>query len=235
MKSSGQVRRVRKHIVASHHDTIPIRGDRRAGRIGLLGGSFNPAHEGHIQIALRALHLLGLNQVWLMVSPGNPLKPSQGMASLATRLASVEQLATDRRLIPTDIEASLGTRYAFDTIRALKRRFPRARFVWLMGTDVFAELPRWYRWQAFLRQVPLAVMPRPGSNAAALHGKIAGRLSHCRLPVGKIRQLPDKTPPVWAFLPGPQNGISATALRRAGHTESLFRTDRAATRQETRS
>ncbi|WP_291367304.1 nicotinate-nucleotide adenylyltransferase [Acetobacter sp. UBA5411] len=235
MKSSAQARHVHKPVVASHHDTIPIRGDRRASRIGLLGGSFNPAHEGHVQIALRALHLLGLDQVWLMVSPGNPLKPSKGMASLAARLASVERLATDRRLIPTDIEASLGTRYAFDTIRALKRRFPRARFVWLMGTDVFAELPRWHRWQAFLRQVPLAVMPRPGSNAAALHGKIAGRLSRCRLPVGKIRQLPDKTPPVWAFLPGPQNGISATALRRAGHTESLFRTDRAATRQETRS
>ncbi|MFT8719715.1 nicotinate-nucleotide adenylyltransferase [Acetobacter sp.] len=221
--------------MASHHDTIPIRGDRRALRIGLLGGSFNPAHEGHIQIALRALHLLDLDQVWLMVSPGNPLKPRKGMAPFAERFATVERLATDRRLIPTDIEAWLGTRYASDTVRALRRRFPRAHFVWLMGTDVFAELPRWHHWKAFLRQVPLAVMPRPGSNAAALHGRVAARLSHCRLSVGRIRQLPVKTPPVWAFLPGPQNGISATALRRAGQTESLFRTDRAATRQETRS
>lgn len=222
-------------------DTIPTQGDRRALRVGLLGGSFNPAHEGHIQIALRALHLLHLDQVWLMVSPGNPLKPRRGMAPRGERLASVARLAADRHLVPTDIEARLGTRYAFDTIRALKRRFPRVRFVWLMGTDVFAELPRWHRWKSFLREVPLAVMPRPGSNMAALRGQIAGWLGHCRLPVGRIRQLPDKTPPVWAFLPGRQNGISATSLRRAEslrrvvNAESSLRTDRAATRQETRS
>ncbi|MBV1836190.1 nicotinate-nucleotide adenylyltransferase [Acetobacter estunensis] len=218
-----------------HHATLPVRGDRRALRIGLLGGSFNPAHEGHIQIARRALHVLGLDQVWLMVSPGNPLKEKRGMASLASRLASVRRLACEPHLVPTAIEARLGTRYAVDTVRALRRRFPRAHFVWLMGTDVFAELPRWHRWKTFVREVPIAVMPRPGSTTAALHGQTAQRLRHARLPVGRIRQLVEKTPPVWAFLPGPQNGISATALRRAGSAESLRQTDRASTRQEIRS
>ncbi|NHO32170.1 nicotinate-nucleotide adenylyltransferase [Acetobacter fallax] len=196
-------------------DPLPARGDNRRLRIGLLGGSFNPAHPGHILIASRAARALSLDQVWLMVSPGNPLKPRHGMAPLTQRLASVRRLVRGRTLIPTTIETRLGTRYTVDTIRTLKTRFPNARFVWIMGADVFTQLPRWRRWKDVIRTVPIAVMPRPGSNAAALRGQAASFLRHYRLPTGKIRQLPEKTPPVWAFLPGPQNGISSTALRNA--------------------
>lgn len=196
-------------------DPIPVHGDRRHLRIGLLGGSFNPAHHGHIRIARSAARALGLDQVWLMVSPGNPLKPRSGMAPLTERLASVRRLVTGRTFIPTTIESRLGTRYTIDTIHALKTRFPNARFVWIMGTDVFAQLPRWRRWKDVVSAMPIAVMPRPGSNAAALRGQTASFLRHCRVPTAKIRQLPEKTPPAWAFLPGPQNGISSTALRNA--------------------
>ncbi|GBR05432.1 nicotinic acid mononucleotide adenylyltransferase [Acetobacter oeni LMG 21952] len=137
------------------------------------------------------------------------------MAPLAERLASVRRLSGARALIPTTIESRLGTRYTVDTLHVLKTRFPNVRFVWIMGTDVFAQLPRWRRWKDVIRTVPIAVMPRPGNNAAALHGQTASFLRRYRLPAHQIRQLPEKTPPAWAFLPGPQNGISSTALRNA--------------------
>lgn len=197
-------------------DRLPTGGDLRHVRIGLLGGSFNPAHEGHIAIALRAARQLGLDQVWLMVSPGNPLKPRHSMAPLEARLASVRRLVRGPRLVPTVIESRLRTRYAVDTLRTLKRRFPQARFVWLMGADVFAELPRWSRWRAFVRAVPIAVLPRPGSNIQALHGQTASVLRRFRVGAYAAGEIVDRRPPVWAFLPGPQNVISATALRRAG-------------------
>ncbi|WP_086644039.1 nicotinate-nucleotide adenylyltransferase [Acetobacter sp. DsW_063] len=196
-------------------DRLPRWGDGRRLRVGLLGGSFNPAHEGHAQIAHRAIRVLGLDQVWLMVSPGNPLKPTRGMAPLAERLASAQALVDSPAIIATALEARLGTRYALDTVRRLRIRFPHVRFVWLMGADVFAELPRWSRWREFVRSVPIAVAPRPHSNVAALRGRTASVLARYRLPSGQVRTLAEKTPPVWAFLPGQQNGISATDLRRS--------------------
>ena len=122
-------------------------GDRRRVRIGLLGGSFNPAHSGHRHVAERALAALGLDQVWLLVSPGNPLKPSRGMAPFAARLASARRIADGRRVVATGIEARLGTRYTADTLAELRRRFPRARFVLLLGADNLEQLPRWRRWR----------------------------------------------------------------------------------------
>jgi nicotinate-nucleotide adenylyltransferase len=182
-------------------------------RIGLLGGSFNPAHGGHLQLARRALSQLRLDQVWLLVSPGNPLKPAAGMASLRQRLAGAQLLADGRRIIATDIERRLHTRYTVDTLAALRQRFPNARFVWLMGADGLADLPRWRRWQRIVRLVPFAVLPRPTYNRPALAGQAAVRLRHARRPAREAALLPARDAPCWIFLPAPQNDISATALR----------------------
>ncbi|MFT9208036.1 nicotinate-nucleotide adenylyltransferase [Acetobacter orientalis] len=199
---------------------IPTYGDARRLRIGLLGGSFNPAHRGHLAIAQRALRALRLDQVWFMVSPGNPLKPAKGMAPFAKRLASVSALADGRRLIATDIEARLGTRYTVETVRKLQQRFPFVHFVWLTGADGFATLSRWKGWHKLVAQVPIAVMPRPGQNNAALHGPAGHYMARWRIPACRAALLATLSPPVWAFLPGPQNGISATSIRQNGEFDS---------------
>ena len=142
-------------------------GDRRRIAIGLLGGSFNPAHAGHEHIARQAMATLGLDQVWLLVTPGNPLKIRAGEATpVELRLATARRLADGRRVLATDIERHLGTRFTRDTIRALQRRFPLARFVWLMGADSFRDFPRWRAWADIARAVPFAVFPRPSYNHA---------------------------------------------------------------------
>ena len=197
------------------HWGVPRWGDRRATRIGLLGGSFNPAHAGHLQVAETALRRLRLDQVWLLVSPGNPLKQAAGMAPLGVRLAGAAALAARAgggRVVATDIERHLRTRYTADTLRALHRRFPRVRFVWLMGADNLAQLPRWRRWMDIVRAVPIAVLPRPGYNERALAGLAARRMRRWRVPGGVVANHPA---PAWAFLNARQNALSATAVRRA--------------------
>lgn len=195
---------------------IPTYGDGRAVSIGLLGGSFNPAHIGHLQLARYALSHLGLDQVWLMVSPGNPLKPSLGMTPFSDRLATARALADGRRIIATDIEARLNKRYTIETVVLLKQRFPRARFVWLMGADGLASLTRWRRWFDLARIIPMAIVPRPGSNRTALSGRASHALRHLRVPSRRGPIMAHSKGGVWAFLPAPQNGISATALRDSG-------------------
>lgn len=194
-------------------DRLPSRGDRRRMRIGILGGSFNPAHEGHAHVAERARSRLRLDQVWLLVSPGNPLKPTRGMAPAAERLASARGIADGRRIVATGIEAALGTRYTLDTLRALRTRFPRARFVWLMGADNLAQLPRWRRWQDIVRSAPIVVLPRPGYNYPALAGRAASCLRHARLRAHAASVIAKQQPPAWIFLPGAQNTASSTAIR----------------------
>jgi nicotinate-nucleotide adenylyltransferase len=184
--------------------------------VGLLGGSFNPAHAGHLHIARLALQRLRLDQVWLLVSPGNPLKEAAGMAPLADRLASAGRIADGRRIVATGIEARLHTRYTFDTLRALRRRFPRVRFVWLMGADNLVQLPRWQRWGGIARTMPFAVLPRPSYNQRALAGQAAHRLRPALLPARAAPALADSTAPAWTFLPARQNALSATALRANG-------------------
>ncbi|MFT8731033.1 nicotinate-nucleotide adenylyltransferase [Acetobacter fabarum] len=195
---------------------IPTWGDNRHSRVGLLGGSFNPAHRWHQAIARRAMLELRLDQVWLMVSPGNPLKAGREMASFATRLATARQLADGRRIVATDLEARLGTRYTVDTLARLKARFPHVRFVWLMGADGLVTLPRWKHWHQLVRQVPVAVFPRPGQNVRALGGLAAQYLARWRVPARQAARLATLSPPAWAFLPGAQNSISATAIRQRG-------------------
>lgn len=182
-------------------------------RIGLLGGSFNPAHAGHLHIARAALRQLRLDQVWLLVSPGNPLKHRQDMAGLDDRLASARRIADGRRIVATAIESELGTSFTVDTLAELRRRFPRARFVWLMGADNLAQMPRWNRWQAIVKTVPMAVLPRPGETRRALAGQVARRLRHRKIDARRAIKLADMKPPAWTWLPIRENPLSATELR----------------------
>ncbi len=153
--------------------------------------------------------------MWLLVSPGNPLKPSRGMAPLAERLASARRIADGRRIVATDIERALGTVYTADTVHALRTRFPRARFVWLMGADNLEQLPRWRCWREIVATMPFAVVPRPTYNHRALAGLAAHRLAGARLSAHKAPALADYTPPAWVFLPAPQHKASASAIRAA--------------------
>ena len=155
---------------------------------------------------------LRLGQVWLLVSPGNPLKPAAGMAPLAQRLGGARRIADGRRIVATGIEAALGTRFTFDTLRLLRRRFPRVKFVWLMGADILPQLPRWRRWAGLLRQIPVAVLPRPGYTNRGLASRAARRMRQARRPEREAALLPGCAPG-WVFLPTPQNPASATAIR----------------------
>lgn len=202
---------------------MPRFGDRRRARIGLLGGSFNPAHPGHRHIAQLARKRLRLDQVWLLVSPGNPLKPAEGMAPLAERLAAARRIADGRHIVATAIETALGTRYTVATLAELHRRFPRTRFVWLMGADNLVQLPRWNFWRRIARTTAIAVLPRPGYNHAALAGQAARRLHAARLPAHAAPVLAAQAPPAWLFLPAAQHAASATAIRQAAQGVSDHR------------
>ena len=164
------------------------------------------------QLARRKLQL---HQVWLMVSPGNPLKPAQGTASPAARLASAAGVADGRRIVATDIERRLGTRYTADTLRTLRRRFPRVRFVWLMGADNLVQLPRWRHWRRIVRQMPFAVLPRPSYNHRALAGLAAQQLRPAQHLCRFAPALAAIAPPAWVFLSVRQHSASATAIRQS--------------------
>lgn len=193
-------------------------GDGRRRRIGLLGGSFNPAHAGHRHVARQALRALSLDQVWLLVSPGNPLKPRAGMAPLHERLASARRIADGRRVIATDIERALGTRFTADTLAKLRQRFPRADFVFLIGADNLAQLPRWKSWRRIATSTPLAVLPRPGWTRRALHGAAASVLRRQRCRPGALLAGAKRATTLarWCFVPARENAASATAIRAAG-------------------
>ena len=182
-------------------------------RVGILGGSFNPAHAGHRHVAELARRRLRLDQVWLLVSPGNVLKPSDGMSDFRDRLASARVLADGRRIVATGIEAALGTRYSIDTLRRLQRIFPRVEFVWVMGADILEQLPRWGRWHEFVHRLPFVVLPRPSYTYRALAGTAARYLRAARLPARAAPVLAGTKPPAWVFLPSPQHQASASAIR----------------------
>ncbi len=191
-------------------------GDGRRLRVGLLGGSFNPAHRGHRHIATVALRRLRLDQVWLLVSPGNPLKHAHGMAPLAERLASAAALVADQpRIVATAIERQIGTRYTVDTLERLRRLFPHVRFVWLMGADNLRQLPAWRGWLRIVADTPFAVLPRPGYTAGALVGAAASRWRRARRPAAQAGLLAGSRAPAWLLLPARQDASSATALRSA--------------------
>ncbi len=185
----------------------------RAPRIGILGGSFNPAHGGHLHISRGALDRLRLDELWWLVSPQNPLKGDQDMAPLAQRLAGARRQASDPRIKVSDLELELGTRYSVHTVAALKQRFPGHRFVWIMGADVFLELPRWKAWRGFLRSIPICVFPRPAYSRRALSGKAARRFERHRVDQKRATRLAAMRPPAWLFLDIKPDPVSATRLR----------------------
>jgi nicotinate-nucleotide adenylyltransferase len=182
-------------------------------RIGLLGGSFNPAHRGHLHISLEALKRLKLDEVWWLVAPQNPLKPVKGMASFETRLASARALVRHPRIAVTDLEARLGTRYTADTLTELRRRFPNTHFVWLMGADNLAQIRHWERWQDVFRLAAVAVFDRPTYCLKALAGLAAQRFKRRRKPVRDVRRLADAESPGWGLFRIRLDASSATALR----------------------
>ncbi len=193
---------------------VPRHGHRLKLRIGLLGGSFNPAHAGHRHIARAALHRLRLDQVWLLVSPGNPLKPRADMAKLPERLAGARRIADARRILATDIERHFRSAYTEQTLRELRRRFPRVRFVWLMGADNLLQLPRWRHWRRIVRQMPFAVFPRPAYTRMARASPAARRLRQWQRPARQAAALADMQPPAWILLDMREDPHSATAIRR---------------------
>ena len=184
-------------------------------RTGLLGGSFNPAHRGHRRISRFALGALGLDEVWWLVSPGNPLKPDEGMAPLAARVKSARRQARRAPIRVTAIERELGTRYTIDTLRALVRRYPERRFVWLMGSDNLAQFHRWRDWRAIARTMPIAVVARPGYDGAALASPAMAWLRRYRLPAAGLRKAGEWRVPALVLLRFDPDPSSATALRRA--------------------
>ena len=190
-------------------------------RVGLLGGSFNPAHVGHRHIAELALKRLGLDEVWFLVSPGNPLKRADGMAALEERLKSAEAIADHPRLRATAIESALGTRFTADTLAALVRRFPRTDFVWLMGADNLIQLPRWERWTSIFHSVPIAIFARPSYSTNALAGKAAHRFSTARRrSLRKAARLASRKPPAWVFMHTRLHPESATSIRARRGSQS---------------
>jgi nicotinate-nucleotide adenylyltransferase len=182
-------------------------------RIGILGGSFNPPHRGHIYASELALRQLALDSVWWLVSPQNPLKPLRGMANFLERIGAAKRFVHHRRILVSDIEAQFGTRFTVDTLRALTRRFPQAHFVWIMGSDNLVQLPRWRSWQRIFTLAPIAVVARPGSTASARKSLAARRFAFaCRKPSRRFAEI---LPPAWTILEGPRDAASATAIRAA--------------------
>jgi len=183
--------------------------------VGLLGGSFNPAHGGHRRISLFARRALGLDEVWWLVSPGNPLKPVAGMAPLAARVKAAQKLASGAPIRVSAIERQFGTRFTIDTLRALQRRFPRTRFVWLMGADNLAQFHLWKQWRAIAREMPIAVIARPGYDAAALASPAMAWLRRFRVPAAGLRNRGEWSAPALVELRFDPDPRSATAIRRA--------------------
>ena len=183
-------------------------------RIGLLGGSFNPAHRGHRKISREALDALDLDEVWWLVSPGNPLKDGAGdMASYNARLRSAQQAARGGRIRVSDIEGRLGTRYSIDTVRQLKRRHPQDRFIWLMGSDTVPTFHKWRDWRNLAREVPIAVIRRPGYDRLVHAARAMGWLRRFVRPSNQARQWTEWSAPAIIFLRLTPDPTSATAIR----------------------
>jgi nicotinate-nucleotide adenylyltransferase len=183
--------------------------------IGLLGGSFDPAHRGHAHITREAMKRFGLDRVWWLVSPGNPLKP-RGPAPLDKRMARARAVMQHPRVEITDIEAQLGTRYTAQTLARMQQLYPQVRFVWLMGADNLAQLHLWQDWQQIMGSVPVGVLARPGQRISARMSRAAALYARYRI-AGRHSQLLRHAPaPAWCFVNVPMVDVSSTALRQSG-------------------
>ena len=181
--------------------------------VGLFGGSFNPPHEGHVHVSEQALRRLDLDQVWWLVTPGNPLKNNSNLASLEDRIAACEAINTDPRIKVTGCELNLPTRYTADTLAHIVQRNPQVRFVWVMGADNLGQFHKWERWRDIAGLMPIAVVDRPGSTLALHSAMAAQALRHARIDEADSPSLADYRAPAWVFLHGPRNSLSSTAIR----------------------
>lgn len=184
-------------------------------KIGLFGGSFNPAHEGHRAASRIALNRLGLDRIWWLVSPANPLKDRRDLASLASRISAARRVARDPRIEVTGFEAAVGAHYTFQTIAYLKSRCRGVHFVWIMGADNLASFHRWQHWRKIAADVPIAIIDRPGSTLSATHAPAAIALAPFRRAEREGLIFPGLDPPAIIYLHGPRSTLSSTALR--GH------------------
>jgi nicotinate-nucleotide adenylyltransferase len=185
-------------------------------RIGLLGGSFNPAHAGHLAISLVALRTLKLDRVVWLVSPHNPLKATRDLADYEERLAKARALARSPRITVSDFEARAGLTFTIDTVHRLERHHARTRFVLLIGSDNLIQLPRWRNWTGLVGSIPIAVFARPGSQRSALYAMAAQRYTRRRLPLMAAASLPVTRPPAWVFIASTHREESASAIRARG-------------------
>ena len=188
----------------------------RAGMtVGLLGGSFDPPHRGHVHITHEALRRFGLDRVWWLVTPGNPLK-QEGPLPLARRVAAARSIMQHPRVTVTDIEARIGTRYTAASLRRLHAMYPGVRFVWLMGADNLAQFHRWDNWRWIMQNVPVGVIARPGSGMSARLSPAAARFAAARVPGTASRRLAHTTPPAWCLVDVPLVAVSSSQIRAGG-------------------
>ena len=184
--------------------------------VGLFGGSFNPPHEGHLLVAEIALRRLGLDQLWWMVTPGNPLKSRRELASLEDRLAMSERLVHDPRIKVTAFEKSLDSAYTARTLAFVKARNPDIRFIWIMGADSLKTFHQWQKWRQIACTFPIAVIDRPGSTLSFLSSRMARAFDYARVDEDDAGTLWKKRAPAWTFIHGPRSALSSTAIRANG-------------------
>ncbi|UWP89924.1 nicotinate-nucleotide adenylyltransferase [Aliiroseovarius crassostreae] len=184
--------------------------------IGLLGGSFDPAHDGHVHITREALKRFGLDRVWWLVSPGNPLK-KHGPAPMDDRLRHAREVMVHPRVEVTDLERRTGTRYTAETLAALQRLYPQVRFVWLMGADNLAEFHRWDNWRWIMDHVPVGVIARPGDRVQARMSVAALIYRNARLRGRDAQRLANSKAPAWTLINAPMRDISSSQIRAKGH------------------
>lgn len=205
-------------VVDQRYLTMPH--SERGMAIGLFGGSFNPPHQGHLLVAETALRKLGLDQLWWMVTPGNPLKSHKELMPLAERIAACEAMIEDPRIKVTAFEQSLGTSYTAKTLSVVKERNHHAHFVWIMGADNLQSFHLWRNWRQIASEFPMAIIDRPGSTLAFLSSKTAQTFARARIDEDDARTLPWRKAPAWVFLHGPRSTLSSTALRNSAKQRS---------------
>ncbi|MCB5203531.1 nicotinate-nucleotide adenylyltransferase [Neorhizobium sp. T786] len=181
--------------------------------VGLFGGSFNPPHEGHLLVAEIALRRLNLDQLWWMVTPGNPLKSRRELASLSDRIAMSEKLIDDPRIKVTAFEQALGSSYTAETLAHVRARNRSVHFIWIMGADSLRTFHQWQKWQSIVSTFPIAVIDRPGATLSFLSAKMSRTFDYARIDEDDAGVLWRKPAPAWTFIHGPRSAVSSTSLR----------------------